>query len=316
MDAQIEQWRVIQFANMVYNLSQQNGSKIARNYPVDTFVGKSKMYDRLGLATALTKTGRNENTPNETIAHSRRMLVTQTRHWGTLVDDKDKVAQIHNLESEYMQAALKALGRLMDDVFIQQALGTAAYGEDGSSAQTLGNAQKVMSVASSVQAVPNLQMLRKMKLIFDKAEVEGKRYIYHSADFLDGLLSSTTITSADYNTVKALVKGELNTFMGFEFVQTERLAAVTATDYDADTATFLATTGVHDADGTLSIDANSGLCLAVCEGGMQTGRNPIMKSRISERDDKCYSAQIYAAQDWGAVRMEEAKIIQGVYLAA
>ena len=36
---------------------------------------------------------------------------------------------------------------------------------------------------------------------------------------LDGLLADTTVTSQDYNVVKALVNGAINTFMGFFFIR-------------------------------------------------------------------------------------------------
>jgi hypothetical protein len=35
---------------------------------------------------------------------------------------------------------------------------------------------------------------------------------------MDSLLAETSVTSADFNTVKALVQGEVNTFLGFRFV--------------------------------------------------------------------------------------------------
>jgi hypothetical protein len=38
-----------------------------------------------------------------------------------------------------------------------------------------------------------------------------------SAAGLEGLLGETPVTSTDYNSVKALVNGELDTFVGFKF---------------------------------------------------------------------------------------------------
>jgi hypothetical protein len=38
------------------------------------------------------------------------------------------------------------------------------------------------------------------------------------ASQLSSLLSETSVTSSDFNTVKALVNGELTTFMGFNFI--------------------------------------------------------------------------------------------------
>jgi hypothetical protein len=319
MNSQIEVWRSIAYANNVFHLSQQMGSMITPKLGVvDTFVGKAKMYDRLGEATAQDKASRNEDTPNLDIAHTRRMLTTVTVHWGTLVDDKDKVAQIHDPMSEYSKASLYGIGRRMDQKAIRAAFANAASGEDGTSTVSLPNAQKVVSVASSAIAVPNIQMLRKAKLIFGKNSVKGKRYCFHDAEFLDALLAATEVTSSDYNTVKSLVAGELNTFMGFEFVECEELATVLAGSDDAPDANgfrYDASTGMAVGGGT-ALAGTEKVCLFLSEGALQAGKNPTQKSKIDERADKCYSAQLYAAIDCGYVRMEEARIVQGIFKAS
>lgn len=62
-------------------------------------------------------------------------------------------------------------------------------------------------------------MLRKAKKIFDKKSVPmGERYILHTADQLEQLLSETDSTSSDFVTLKSLEKGEIKHFLGFEFV--------------------------------------------------------------------------------------------------
>ena len=44
------------------------------------------------------------------------------------------------------------------------------------------------------------------------------RTIAITADSLDQLLATTPVTSSDFNTVKTLVNGEIDTFLGFKFV--------------------------------------------------------------------------------------------------
>jgi hypothetical protein len=43
------------------------------------------------------------------------------------------------------------------------------------------------------------------------------RHIILHANGLASLLSETAVTSSDFNSVKALVQGEVNTFLGFQF---------------------------------------------------------------------------------------------------
>ena len=313
MDYQIESWRVLQYAQNVYNLSQQRGSRLASLVRGETFNGKAEFFDRLGLATAQAKSGRSSDTPNLSIAHTRRMLTTLTYEWGTLIDKKDKVLQIHSPENEYSVAAQNALGRKMDDVLIEAALGTAKTGEDGSGSQTLGNGQKVASVASSALDYANLQLLRKAKRLMDAAEVQGQRYIVHGADFLEQLLAVTQVTSSDYNSVKALVAGEIDTFMGFKFIHSERLPLASVHD----TATFKwdSTTGLYNASGT-TIAGTDKCAIAMVGDGIILGKNPIAIARVGERADKSYDNQVYTAMDFGGVRMEEEKVVQLIYKAS
>ncbi len=65
---------------------------------------------------------------------------------------------------------------------------------------------------------PCVAKLREAKKLLDKNNVppEGRHIILH-ANGLASLLSETAVTSSDFNTVKALVAGELDTFLGFQF---------------------------------------------------------------------------------------------------
>jgi hypothetical protein len=97
-------------------------------------------------------------------------------------------------------------------------------------------------------------------------------------------LESTSITSSDFNTVKALVQGEVNTFMGFNFITSTRLAHNTGTDVR-----------------TCFAYAVDGITLAVAKD---------LTVRIDERPDKGYSVQVYACMSIGATRMEEEKVVE------
>jgi hypothetical protein len=315
MNSQIETWRVQQYASNVYHLSQQEGSVIAGGLRKEIFVGKSEFFDRLGKAVAQDKTQRNSDTPNLNIDHSRRMVTAVTREWATLVDRKDKLQNIHSPESEYAKAAQWGLGRKMDQVFIDKAFGNASAGEDGSTSVVLPNTQKVTSVASAAIAVPNIQLLRKAKRVLDANLVKGKRYIYHSADFLEALLADSTITSADYNTVKALVSGELNSFMGFEFKLCQEIDSVLAATYDGSTYKYNTGTGLYDSGGTV-VGATDKVALCMAEGSVIHGETQgSMKAEVGPRADKSYSEQVYASIDMGAVRMEDEAVVQLIYKA-
>jgi hypothetical protein len=64
----------------------------------------------------------------------------------------------------------------------------------------------------------NITKLREAKRLLDKGNVppDGRHIIIH-ANGLANLLSETSVTSSDFNSVKALVQGEINTYLGFTF---------------------------------------------------------------------------------------------------
>ncbi len=306
MNSQIEQWRVVAFTQNVQHLSQQKGSRLAPVVRKELFKGKSEMFDRLGLGVAQKKTGRNQDTPNMDLEHSRRMVTTAMYEWSTLVDRKDKLQNIHDPESEYAKAARNALGRSMDDVIITGLLGTAKYGEDGSSSATLGNTNRVASVSGSAIATLNVAALRKAKQLLDAAEAEGQRYLVLNAVGLQSLLGQTEVTSSDFNTVKALVNGEVDTFLGFKFIHSERL--ITSATY-ASAWTYNTTTGLYDSGGS-AVGATDVSAIAFVGDGLILGMNEGMVGRIDERNDKGYDMQVYASMDFGSVRMEENKVVE------
>lgn len=107
--------------------------------------------------------------------------------------------------SELVQVLGNAIGRRQDQLILD-ALTAASTSYTVSN--DIGGADTNMNVAK----------LREAKKLLDKNNVppEGRHIILHAAG-LASLLSETAVTSSDFNTVKALVAGEINTFLGFTF---------------------------------------------------------------------------------------------------
>lgn len=107
--------------------------------------------------------------------------------------------------SELVQVLGNAIGRRQDQLVLNALAnsGTSlAVGND------VGGADSNMNVAK----------LRQAKGLMDKNNVPPTdRHIVIHSNGLQSLLAETAVTSSDFNTVKALVNGELNTFLGFQF---------------------------------------------------------------------------------------------------
>ena len=271
---------VQQYSANVQMLSQQMGSRLRDAVRVENITGKNAFFDQVGVATAQLRTSRHADTPQIDTPHARRRVSLADYEYADLIDDQDKVKMLIDPTSSYAMAAASAMGRAMDDVIITAALGTAYTGETGSTSTSfssdnqIANGSADMSVAKLIQA----------KKLLDLGDVDPSipRYIAVGPNQVEALLNTTSVTSSDFNTVKALVQGEVDTFMGFKFIVSNRL----------------------------SKSGNIRSCFAWAEDGLALGIGKDINARIDERADKGYSTQVYYCMSVGATRMEEAKIIQ------
>jgi hypothetical protein len=176
------------------------------------------------------------------------------------------------------------MGRAMDDVVITAALGTSSTGETGSGTADLDSTANMVGSASSNDGLTIAKLLEaKRKLDLNDVDPSIPRYIAVGPKQIEDLLGTTQVTSSDFNTVKALAQGDINTFLGFEFIMTNRL----------------------------SVDSNDiRSCFAWAEDGITLGIGKDVSARIDERNDKGYATQVYYSMDIGATRMEEAKVVK------
>lgn len=304
MSNQISTASVRQFSSNVFHLSQQKGSVLAGAVRHESQKGKYAFYDRIGATTAQLKTSQHMDTPQIDSEHSRRGVTLEDYVWADLIDSADVEKMLLDPTSPYAMSAMWAMGRQKDVTILTALSGTALTGVDGGGTQTLGNAQKLASVASGAGANLNVQALRRASRILNAGKVDGsiRRHLALNASALENLLSQTEVTSADYNSVKALVQGDVDTFMGFKFHRTEELLS------QSGTLSFNQTSG---AVGSGSGDADTyKKCVAWAEDGILLSTGMEVRSRVSERADKNYSTQVFAEMGIGAVRMEEAKVVE------
>ncbi|MAH46171.1 hypothetical protein CMI37_10090 [Candidatus Pacearchaeota archaeon] len=281
MSTQITTAFVNQFSANVALLSQQTVSKLRKAVRVESVTGEKAFFDQVGSVAAVKKTSRHADTPLVTTPHSRRMATMSDYIWADLIDDQDKLRMLADPTSTYAQAAASALGRAMDDEIITAAIGTAKTGATGSTSTTLPAGQKVAHGSAGL----TIAKLISAKKILDANDVDPsiKRWIAVSPEQIEDLLNNTTVTSSDFNTVRALATGEVNTFVGFEFINSNRL----------------------NTDSTPSRQV-----IAWAEDGITLALGSDIKTKIDERPDKSYSMQVFAQLTVGAVRMEEEKVVE------
>lgn len=195
-----------QFDDMVKHAFQTAGR--LRNYVTirNNIVGDTYKFRSMGKGLATQRTAPSSDTIPMDIAHS---LITCTlTNW-----DADEYTDIFDQKevnfdevNELATVISSALGRRLDQLIIDACINAGSYA--GTVTTDVGGATTGMNMAK----------IRKAKRYMDDQGVPmGGRVMTISAAGLESLLGETPVTSSDYNSVKALVNGELDTFVGFKF---------------------------------------------------------------------------------------------------
>jgi len=281
MSTQITTAFVEQYKSNVFHLAQQKGSKLRDAVRTESIVGKSHFFERIGSTAAVKRTSRHADTPRVDTPHSRRKVTMDDYDWADLIDDTDKVRLLISPQSEYAKAGAYAMGRTMDDVIIAAATGNAFGGVSGGSTIGLPAGQKIAHGSAGLTIAKLIEA--KEKLDAANVDPDEARTLVCSAKQISNLLGTTQITSSDFNSVKALVQGDIDTFMGFRFIRSERLGT--------------------DANGNRQVLAFTNTSM-----GLALGKD--IQTKISERADKNYSTQVYLCMTIGATRVEDEKVLE------
>jgi hypothetical protein len=299
MSVQITTAFVDQFKANILLLSQQKEARLRSMCRMEDITGDTMFVERIGATEAQPKTTRHGDTPQIDTPHSRRKLTVADYNWADLIDNTDRLKMLIDPQSTYAQNAVMAFNRTIDDVIRDAVLGAAYSGHTGGTTVNFydsGESRLVESdgtVASAgsdwtdkTETALTIAKLLTVKRLLDDADVdpERQRYFVTNPYNIGQLLNTTEVKSSDYNTVKALAQGHIDTFMGFKFIQSTRLQAD-----DTDTGATKCFAVAQDA-----------IVLAVAEEPMV---------RISERDDKNYSTQVYVEMSLGATRVEGPAVV-------
>jgi hypothetical protein len=272
---------VEQFKDECIHLAQQKGSKLRNAVRNVMCKAKTHNFERLGPSDAVQKTTRHTPPPIVDVAHSRRRVDLDDYLWGDLIDHEDAIRILINAQSEYSANAGYAMGRKWDDLILT---GMYADATDGAGAAVVFDTAN-QQIASGTTGM-TIEKLTEAKYIMDSNDVpENDRYIAIAPKQLQDLLNTTEITSADYNTVKALVKGEINTFLGFDFITSSRV------------------------DQTDLLVAGETNCIAFQKNcvGLAVGQD--VQIKVDERPDVSYATQVFARFSCNATRIDDAGVV-------
>ena len=166
--------------------------------------GNTVKFPKIGKGVATIRVPQTDVTPlNVTYAQ-----VTATMSDYIAAEYSDIFQQSHinfDERSELVQVVSKSIARRMDQLCIDAMVGNAGT----TIATSIGGAGTNM----------NIEKLRATAKAMNVNNVPSEdRYLLMHASQLDALLGEAEITSQDFASVKALVRGEVNSFMGFNIL--------------------------------------------------------------------------------------------------
>ena len=289
MSVNIPTHYVQQYSSNIQLLLQQKGSKLRQYVMSGSHVGKqASPVDQIGSIEMQSVVSRFQPMGRVDASTDRRWVFPNDFDLPQLLDSFDKLRLLTDPESSYVQNAVYAAGRKMDDLIIDSFFGTAKTGETGSTSTTFpaGN-QIAVNFASSSNVGLTVAKLKeaKKKLMANEVDLETDPLCcVVTAEQHDDLLAEAQVISTDYNDRPVLVDGKIQRFLGINFIHCERL--------DVDGSSYR----------RVPLFAKSGMYLGLW--------NDLSTDIDRRKDLQGMPWQAYVYMTAGATRLEENKIIE------
>lgn len=293
MSEYITRANVLQFKDNLRHQVQQKGSRLLGAVSVEPITGEAHHFEILGKSTARLKSDRHGEATASDILHTRRRVTIQDFYDMIWLDKEDKIRMLIDPTSKYSQAISFGLGRKIDELVYDAALGNATEVTDISAGTTstvaLPSTQVVDEDTGAADSNLNFEKLNETLRLFRGNEVDDSEQLSFilNADALHALLAESEIQNIDTNSVRPLVNGQINSFMGFNFIRYEDLDGT--------------------ADGT---DTDPVDCIAFAKSGMGFAMGQDIMTEIERRNDRHYLTQVYASMTGGCVRIEDEKVVK------
>ena len=276
------------YSRIILPLARQEKSLLFdRVYVKPDVTGKCFYQDQIGKWEMSAKTTVNPDTPQNDPNLSRTRIDIGTYNDARMLDRSLRLQEFSDPMSQTSICLSSSVGIQMDKLIYEALGGVAHRGETGSTSVSFPAAKTVavdFESAGTNTGLTTTKIRRAAKLMNAQGVPNYDRTFVCSATGLEQLLGTTAVTNSDYNSIKALVTGDIDTWMGFKFVVLP--------------------------DGIINVASNIADYFAFQKTGICFGMLEELFLRIEERADKSYSKQIYYEINAGAARLEEAKVIK------
>ena len=216
------------------------------------------------------------------VPHRRRAIITDTYDTGDTVDRKDLQTVLNDPRSVYVESFGMAMGRQIDKTVILAADASSRTGEKGDVLVALPAGQ-ILDLASFAGSVTLAKSLAVKRIMDGNQEEKRDRWAVINAIIMEDMLQINEVKSGDFNVIKALVQGDVDTWLGMRWTESEELNQNSA--------------------------GTARKALFFQKRSLKFGRQAGALTRITERVDKSFSWQLYHAEDFGATRMDETGVV-------
>jgi hypothetical protein len=290
--ADIDTFYPVEFQKNFDHALQQMDARLASAVTRADFTGKKKWFNLANDRSFSRITTRKGDTPDGEFDASKYWLTQSPWELATTFDEWDEhfLGSIVLPTSDTVSSHAYALNRTQDDVIIAALDATRYIGEDGTTPDAFPGGQSIAATyaeSGSASSGLTIAKLRRAKYLMDVAEVPASdRYLVYGAQQVNDLLRTTELTSADFNTVKALVDGQPGSFLGFKFIDSQRLPV-----------------------GTVGGTADVRSCFAFHKSAIKFSLQGV-STKMDILPQRRHALQIRSIAMMGAVRSENEKVVR------
>jgi hypothetical protein len=305
-----EEWFHHAVTDTVYQLAQQRATITAAAVRQEQATGKTHPFHRIGSIDMAPITSRHMVGVGMDITLDKRRVALKDFYARVYVDDLDQLRMLPNLQSAKSQQLANALNRQKDVLIIAGALGSAVTVDEG--AETTGAATLATTggFGNYGQVIPNgavgltVGKIMDCKTIFDSNNIPLEdRYFFYSPIGMRRLLEDSKVTSADYNTIRALTAGGFGmdeTWHSFKWRQSTLLPYAGAITLPNSTVYQCFT----------SPGATIRSCVAWWKPAVGYASLQAGKTTVKDRPDLVNTTQVETTLSGNAMRIEEVGVVR------
>lgn len=288
MDFPITEHMIRQYSSNVELTLQSKKHWLMGTYSTGQYRGEAgQVVRKFGETEFNEKLSRHADTQFSDIAHKQRWVYPKDYTLALPVDKEDEIKMLDSPQSPYVMAMAAAWNRRQDKTLYEAFFADAKTGKDGGTTTAFDTSNQQIAVAATGLTLDKLLQAQEI-LGNNYADEDEKAFIAITPKQLTDLLETTEVKSADYNTVKTLVEGKVDEFLGFKFIKFPYMRSISS-----------------------SLDASSYRRIPCwVQSGMHMGNWNSRETRIGERADKEYTTQVFMRGSHGATRTDEGKVVE------